>query len=63
MNKEEEEKKDEEENEEEEEEDEIRTTMQSYAAMEHGSTRGPRELFLSSKRGEGGGREEVEVEV
>ena len=62
MNKEEEEKKEEEENEE-EEEDEIRTTMQSYAAMEHGSTRGPRQLFLSSKRGEGGGREEVEVEV
>ena len=39
----------------EEEEDGIRTTMQSYAAMGHSCTRGPRQLFLSCERGGGGG--------
>ena len=45
LNKEEEE----EENKQQEEEDRIRTAMPSHTAMEHSCTRGPRQLFLSSK--------------
>ena len=45
MNKVEEKMKDEEE----EEEEEIRTTMQSYVAMQQSFTHRPRQLFLSSK--------------
>ena len=48
LNKEEEEEEDEEEEEEEEEEEDgIRTTMQSYSAMEHSCTHGPKQLFHS----------------
>ena len=41
-------------NEEEKKEEEIRTTMQSSVAMPQSCTHGPRQLFLSSKRGGGG---------
>ena len=61
MNEEEKEEEEEENVEEEEnkqQEDEIRTAMQSSIARQQSCTRGPRQLFLSSKQGgegEGGG--------
>ena len=45
----------EEENKRQKEEDEIRTTMQSSIAMLQSCIHGPKQLFLSSKRGSGGG--------
>ena len=57
VNKEEEKEIEEEEEEKVEEEDKIRTTMQSSVAMPQSCIHGPKQLFLSSKLGSGGGED------